>query len=41
VVTNICGPHPGIKPMIIARRGTSTPIVVNIMFKSSGVRNTR
>ena len=27
VVTSIWGPHPGIKPMIIARRGIRIPIV--------------
>ena len=41
VVTNICGPHPGTKPIIIASKGTSTPMDLNIMFKSKGVRNTR
>ena len=38
VVTNIWGPHPGINPIIMANKGISIPIVLNITFKSNGVR---
>ena len=38
VVTNIWGPHPGINPIIMARRGIKIPIALNIAFKSRGVR---
>ena len=38
VVTNIWGPHPGINPIIMASKGISIPIVLNITFKSNGVR---
>ena len=41
VVTNIWGPHHGINPIIIARRGIKIPIALNIAFKSRGVRKTK
>ena len=41
VVTNIWGPHPGINPITIARRGIKIPIALNIAFKSRGVRKTK
>ena len=41
VVTNIWGPHPGINPKIMARRGIKIPIDLNIAFRSRGVRKTK
>ena len=41
VVTSIWGPHPGINPIIIASKGIRIPMVLNMIFKSKGVRSTR
>ena len=41
VVTSIWGPHPGTNPIIMASKGIRIPMVLNMVFKSKGVRSTR